>query len=394
MKRIPNTSILLRYSMLLALSTTGCGSDNSEGEPSEDSNATGGSVQVQISGEELATDGFLFPDGSEVAIADGWEIEFSRVLVTVGRITLSTDPNRDPSDQSKTGGVVAEANGPWAIDVHQEGDETGAGGEGSAILLTTLTKQNKNGNAPFEADREYAFGYQVQTASEDAKVVNFAGDAEAEAAYAEMVEQGYTVLYMGTATFKGVDCRVSDDGYDFEAIPLSFDFKLGFNSPTHNINCQNQENQGEPFEGEEYPRGISVTKNKASIAQITMHLDHPFYSDVEHEPALYFDQFAARLVGKEAGYVLTMDDLVGVDPTAFTDAAGEHLPWRVCDGSALPNQEQRGFEVGSVPVDPLGSAAEALRDYADYVHYVQSTQGHLNGGEGLCFIERDYPSPP
>jgi hypothetical protein len=27
------------------------------------------------------------------------------------------------------------------------------------------------------------------------------------------------------------------------------------------------------------------------------------------------------------------------------------------------------------------------------VEYVQSTQGHLNGGEGLCFVDRQYPSP-
>ena len=33
------------------------------------------------------------------------------------------------------------------------------------------------------------------------------------------------------------------------------------------------------------------------------------------------------------------------------------------------------------------------RDYRDYVHYVQSAQGHLNGGEGLCFVQRNYPSP-
>jgi hypothetical protein len=25
---------------------------------------------------------------------------------------------------------------------------------------------------------------------------------------------------------------------------------------------------------------------------------------------------------------------------------------------------------------------------------VQSAQGHLNGGEGLCYVKRNYPSPP
>jgi hypothetical protein len=34
-----------------------------------------------------------------------------------------------------------------------------------------------------------------------------------------------------------------------------------------------------------------------------------------------------------------------------------------------------------------------MRDYADYMTYDQSTQGHLNS-DGLCFVSRHYPSPP
>ena len=91
--------------------------------------------------------------------------------------------------------------------------------------------------------------------------------------------------------------------------------------------------------------------------------------------------------------MLGIEHLVGVNPTAFTDRAGVALPWRSCDGSALPVSAQMAFDVGSVPHDATASPEEALRDYRDYVHYVQSTQGHLNGGEGLCFVERQYPSP-
>jgi hypothetical protein len=92
--------------------------------------------------------------------------------------------------------------------------------------------------------------------------------------------------------------------------------------------------------------------------------------------------------------VLAIEDFIGVDPTAFTDGSGAALPWRICDGSPLPATQQMGFEVGSVPVNPSADPAQALRDYRDYVHYVQSTQGHLNGGEGLCYVQRNYPSPP
>jgi hypothetical protein len=49
--------------------------------------------------------------------------------------------------------------------------------------------------------------------------------------------------------------------------------------------------------------------------------------------------------------------------------------------------------VGSVPVDPTGDPARALSDFRDFAQYVQSTQAHLNGGEGWCSVRRDYPSP-
>jgi hypothetical protein len=39
--------------------------------------------------------------------------------------------------------------------------------------------------------------------------------------------------------------------------------------------------------------------------------------------------------------------------------------------------------------ESTGDPATALRDYHDYIQYVQSTQGHLNGGEGLCFVKRN-----
>jgi len=344
-------------------------------------------VEVTISGEELATNGFLFPQGSEVVLADGWEISFSHVLVTVGGVTLSENPDRSPSDQSQTGTVVAEAKGPWAVDLHKEGSAPGAGGEGTATPITTI-------EGDFAADARYAFGYDLVVASKDATRVNFDGDAEAEAAYQEMIDKGFSVLYVGTASFKGTNCTSSDPGYDFSLLPKTVSFRLGFATPVSYVNCQNQDNQGDPFPDESYQRGVALPSNGPGRAQMTLHLDHPFYSSLVHEPALFFDQMAAQMVGKADGSVLTTEDFVGVDPTAFTDKNGAVLPWRVCDGSTLPSSTQRGFETGSVPVNPSANPSAGLRDYRDFVHYAQSAQGHLNGGEGLCFVERSYPSPP
>lgn len=368
-----------------------CGNGNTG--PGGGSGPGSGTINVQISGEELAVGGFKFPSGSEVTISDGWDIQLSHVLVTVGKVRLADNPDIAPSDQSQTGDLLAQIDGPWAVDLHKEGSVAAAGGEGTATPLTVIEKLDKEGASLVSGER-YAFSFDLEKATDAAEIVNFADDSEAMSLYGEAASQGYVVYYTGTATFKGTECDTSDDSYDFTKIPAKVDFKLGFATPVSYLNCQNQDNQGEPFEDEEYQRGIPIKENQASVAQITLHLDHPFYSATQHEPALYFDQLAAQLVGEPAGTALTLEDAAGVDPSAFTDGEGASLPWRACDGSAVPSAKQRNFNSGSVPIDAKAKPAEALRDYRDFVHYVQSTQGHMNGGEGLCFARRNYPSPP
>jgi len=354
----------------------------------------GGHVQVAISGEDIAQEGIAFPTGSEVTIVDGWAIALSHVLVTVGNVTLSETPDLEPSDQSRTGSVVASAAGPWAVDLHAPGTIPAAGGEGLATPLTLLENQTERSGAPFSTTDRYAFGYDLVPASADATIVNFGDDDSAQAAYASMIEQSATVLYVGTATFQGSACESQDAGYDFARIPQKVPFSLAFATPTSFINCQNQDNQGQAFDDEEYQRGVAIPGNADALAQITLHLEHVWFSATVHDPALRFDQLAAQLVGKPDGYVVTLKDLVGVDPSAFTDGAGQPLPARSCDGSPLPRGKQLRFDTGSVPLDPGAKPSQALRDYRDFIQYVQSTQGHLNGGEGLCFVDRHFPPPP
>lgn len=365
----------------------GCGAASEHG---------GGSVAVQISGEAAATDGFAFPLGSDVVFEDGWQLHFTHVLVTVAAVTLSENPDKAPADQSQTDEPVARADGPWAVDLALGGSAAAAGGEGRAVPLTHIDAENLHHDDAFAPDRRYAFGYRIVAAASAAEQVNFHADDESAALYARMIEQGDAVLYAGTATFVGSDCAASDSAYDFSAVPRVVPFALGFATPTTYVNCQNAQNQGVPFEGENYQRGIAVLPNQAALAQITLHLEHPFFSDTVHDSPLYFDQIAARLASN-GGPVLESADLVGVDPTAFTDASGAALPWRDCPhgGSTAtpPPGRQRGFGVGHVLVDPTGNPSGVFRDYRAFIAYVQSTQGHLNGGEGLCYVARDYPSP-
>ncbi|HEY6081374.1 MAG TPA: hypothetical protein VIW29_21310 [Polyangiaceae bacterium] len=384
MKLIPAD---LRFGAAFALVCWGSGCSAVESPT-----GTGG-VQVAISGEDIATEGIAFPTGSEVTLVDGWSLELSHVLVTVGSVTLSENPDLAPSDQSRTGDVVARAAGPWAVDLHVEGSIPAAGGEGLAVPLTRLENQTERSGKAFEPTARYAFSYDIVPASADAELVNFAADDDALAAYADMIEAGATVLYVGTARFEGEGCSSSDPAYDFQQIPQEVPFRLAFRTPTSFVNCQNQDNQGDAFPDEEYQRGVAIRQNTDSLAQITLHLEHVWFSATVHDPSLRFDQLAARLVGKPEGAVVTLDDLVGVDPTAITDAGGAALPFRSCDGSKLPAGKQLRFDTGSVPVDPSAAPASALRDYRDFIQYVQSTQGHLNSGEGLCFSQRHYPSP-
>jgi hypothetical protein len=377
-------SARLAFALVASLANAGCASTNDE---------TGGTVAVQISGEATATEGFLFPKGSDVTFADGWELHFTHLLVTVADVTLSENPDKSSADQSQTDQAVARAAGPWAVDLAVAGSVTAAGGEGTATPLTTIPNENLNGGQAFAGDRRYAFGYHVVVADPAATRVNFAGDDATEALYDDMIANGVSVLYVGTATFEGTNCVTSDPAYDQSSLPSTVPFALGFMTPTTYENCQNQENQGVAFEGEDYQRGIAVLPNRPALAQITLHLEHPFFSDTVHDSPIYFDQIAARLASDS----VTMDDLVGLDPTAFTDTHGAPLPWRVCpsDGAPeLPVGRQRSFGVGHTLVDPVGDPRVAFRDYRDFIAYVQSTQGHLNGGEGLCYVARNYPAPP
>jgi hypothetical protein len=366
----------------LALLLAGCG----------DGRAGGGGLTVTISGEDAATEGFLFPTGSEVTFADGWQLEFRHVLVTVGAITLSENPDKSPVDQSQTDAPVARADGPYAVDLTSPGDAPGAGGEGEALTLTTIAAPNLAKDDAFALDRRYAFGFSILRARTDARRVGFDAGSEADAYYEQMVDRGYAVLYVGTATFEGETCENGDSSYPFDELPVSVPFELGFATPTTYRNCQNQDNDGEAFDGEEYQRGVAMVEGRAAVAQITLHLEHPFFSDVQHDSAVRFDPMAARH-GATSNGPLTLADLAGVAPAGLVDANGTALPPRVCDGSALPPGKVAHLRVGSVPVNPGGDPARELRDFRDFVHYVQSAQAHLNGGEGLCAVERDYPSP-
>jgi hypothetical protein len=386
-------SRILLFSGVVALAAA-CGSSSSQDA----------SLTVVVAAEDTAFTGFAFPPVStnDPAFVDGWQVSFDRILVTVDAVTLADSPDTSPTDQAQTGRVVAHGYGPWAVDLTKLGGPVDltpkiqpahlsvhGGDTGPNPSAQPLVKFGGLDSDAFDTSVRYAFGFSFVPATATAKMTNL--DANAAADYGDMVQKGGSVLYVGTATFKGKDCTSSNPDYKgWDALPKSVRFRFLFRTPTSYVNCQNTDLKGKPFPEEEAQRGVQVTAGTPTFAQITLHVDHPFWSTVDHDAAqLYFDQIAAAA---NADGVVTLDDLAKLDPTGFRDAAGVELPWRSCLAATPPPEGTRGFDTGSVLVDPKVSHSVGLRNYADFMSYLQSTQGHMNA-DGLCAVQRKYPSP-
>ncbi len=364
------------------------------------SSSGGGSVIFAASGEALALSGYAFPpvNAGDPAFVDGWSVKFDRVLVTVDKVTLSKNPDKNPGDPSQTDAVVGEVDGPWAIDLaHADASYLpgkGGGGE-EAVPFASLDAQNKNGNEPFETDgTRYAFGFDLAAATTNATNVNL--DAAAITDYGAMVNEGCVVLYVGTATFAGGASCNADPVY--ATWPQQVHFSFCFKSPTSYVNCQNPDNDpATPLANEEHQRGIAFLSNQSVIAQVTVHTDHPFWDSVLHDSPAHFDQFAARAAGQSGVPTITLEMTRDVDYTAMTDALGKPLQWRYCiDPPTDVHPKFSGamsFDPQSVPHALASDAASGLRGYEDFAMYDQSTQGHLNS-DGLCWVKRNYASPP
>jgi uncharacterized membrane protein YgcG len=407
----------------------------------------GGGVLFAASGEVLALSGYPFPpvNAGDPVFVDGWDVHFTRLLVTVDNVTVSSNPDMSKGDPSQTGGAVAGVKGPWAIDLSHSDPAylPGKGGPGEeAVPIAALKGQNLVGGSPgFATDgTRYAFGFDLIAATtctaDGRQTLNVNIDTAGQADYQEMVQNGCAVLYVGTATFKGgtvpgyTGCNTDDAGV-YQTWPQTVNFRLCFKSPTTYVNCQNPDNDpAKAFPNEEHQRGIAFKSSQSVIGQVTVHTDHPFWDSVLHDSPAHFDQFAARLAGQNGGGgasadggaiseggggasdggaiseggasdggvpTVTVELTKGVDYTAYTDALGHKVNWRYC---IAPSTDVHPQFNGPMAFDPQGvphcvgaNSATGLCDYYDYSTYNQSTQGHLNSN-GLCFVKRNYPSPP
>ncbi len=345
-----------------------CSGDTTSSRPA-------GVIEVTASGEQLALAGFGFPPRDDAPyFSDGWQVKLSHLYVTFDHVRVSEGPDTSASDQLQKGEDVAIVAGPWAVDLAKGGGVAAKSEGAQAVKLTEITGQNLKNDAPFSADSKYAFGFDIVKAEGAAQRINL--DDGDDANYTEMVQKGYTVLYVGTATFVGGTCSPTDPSLD--ELPKSVHFRFGFDAATTYVNCQNPD-LGSTDEGS--PRGLALKSNEPTVAQLTVHADHPFWDARIEDAPLRFDALALVALAKNKGAsdaeALTLEDLAGV-PFVPIYAGGKTLLNRTC----APASPATGSAMLSY--DPAG---ERFPDLATFMRFLQRSQGHLNA-DGLCAVQR------
>jgi hypothetical protein len=161
-------------------------------------------------------------------------------------------------------------------------------------------------------------------------------------------------------------------------MPSEVRFKLGFANPSAYLNCANTDFAAV---GDEYPRGIQPSVDKPTIAQITMHTDHLFWSKLNVEGTeLHFDPIAAQALPPPA--VVTTDDLVGVDISAFKTRNGELLPARSFSADYTA-------PAGTLSFDANQTTFARPNSFAAFLAYTAAAAGHLNAA-GECAIRNEF----
>lgn len=365
-------------------SDTGAGTDGGGTLDATPPPGKKGGFQITVSGEDLAVNGYDFAAGAKAmanppAFVDGWEIRFEHVIVTIDKIRLNADPDKDPANPDTQGAVVASADGPWAVDAHIGGDIVGKSKSPDEKTVAIATLDTQSNGQPFDTAQRYAFNYDIVAASAAAKLVNL--DADGKALYEQAKTNGWATIYAGTATYKG---PAPAAGSVFAKMPSQVKFTFGMKNPSSYINCRNTDLAQV---GMEFPRGVQASADKVTVAQITIHTDHSFWSKLNVEGTeLHFDAVAAQAstYGQpDAGAgTVTLADLANVDVTGFKTKAGEPLPWR----SLVPDY---AAPAGQMAFDPNGTAFAKANSFASYMQYSATAGGHLNA-DGLCRVKNNF----
>ncbi|HET9958881.1 MAG TPA: hypothetical protein VFQ61_30525 [Polyangiaceae bacterium] len=294
----------LRAALALSLSTFACACGSDSGALGE------GALEVSVSGEEAAEVGFPFTeDGETISFADGWRVSFSKLLIGVGGLDLRSSDGQTAVAESRT----------YVADLHA----------GAARLATF---------SGLGARRWDRFSYRIVAPDETATPIGDVSEDDVE----RMREGGFNYLIEGSAIREGNQLT----------------FSWGFSNPTLNANCTN---------GVDDTDGVVVPNNSQASAEITIHVDHLFWTTLGTERSeLRFEAIAAA--GRDDGDI-SMSDLAEQRLSSLVGMDGE--PLKDDQGAAIV------YNPESVRLESQNLAAFMLAS--------SSSMGHLNG-EGLCTV--------
>ena len=214
-------------------------------------------------------------------MVDGWNWRIEKYIVVIDHITLWSDPNQSPSDQSQHGPQVAHVDGPFVVDLHKGGPIDGKGGAAKqALAIAALTNQNDNGGAAFDPSTTYGFGFSTVQApgrrQRDQREPRSPTSRPTTSTWCSRAATASTTTgrRRGPATPSGrrrasrsatqtcanasVERRTADAAtraasadagaavpraYDFTQLPQTMTFQLGFSTPTNYVNCVNYTRQ-------------------------------------------------------------------------------------------------------------------------------------------------------
>jgi hypothetical protein len=364
----------------------GCGSDMTTGTPPTYpgttvlgatpiqpafgmNNNTPGTIQVSISSEGFGQRGFDYtamPSMGDIVLVDGWEVRFSRILVTVKNARLNR-PGPSPTDQSSVGTSVAINPNAYAVNIQKAGPITGAGGGEETAIPLFVFATDAQGQS-LNTTTRYALSYDTVAASMMATNVNL--DAGDLVAYQNMITRGWTQLIEGTATYRGTTFPMTSP---WASYPTEVRFSFGFGAPAGYVNCYNPDNGGDDV------AGVQPSASGKARAQLTFHMDHMFWEALGREdPPLHFDHFAARAQNVGGVSTVTLDDLAGVAPSNLRDRM-----MRVVEDRGAQTSGYTARNPAALSLD-LGGTSN-ITDVRDFVVFSTRASGHLNA-DGLCAV--------
>ncbi len=362
------------------------------------------SVEVTFSGETLGINGLPFQPVSQgdPYFVDGWNMTIDEDIVVVGNIALNTMPTEDQTWYDM-GPQVAHKEGPFVFDAHQAAGFIGKDGVEPASPMFVFDKEDDGSS--FDSSQRYAFSYDTIVAAYPVWNLNLTPQGQAD--YDMMVSNGWdkfiraTATYVGTGTYNNTsDPNLKTAQMNFQNLPTTVTFTMGWNDATSNTNCVNAD-LGD--EADLANRGVVIVPNGPAVAQITMHVDHVFWDKLKQEgAALRFDPIAAFAPADTSTTPFSLNTFhsqhllaVFADGTPLPDRApyqpnpspnaGANTP-----DDVQPNPLQITFNLNGVTA-PDGSAFPD--DLVQFMAFSAQSQMHLNA-QGLCYIKGQNPADP